>query len=129
MVGSAFWCVIICTLLTFAFGYWGSALIHLISDIPQVREEANVYLPWLVAMPLSSMWCFLLDGIFIGATKGKEMRNSMVISTTAFFSMFYLFSQYGNHALWLAMLSFMIIRGLSLAMVLAGQWKRGVFFA
>ncbi|PNH98408.1 MATE family efflux transporter DinF [Vibrio diazotrophicus] len=129
MVGSAFWCVIICTLLTFAFGYWGSALIHLISDIPQVREEANVYLPWLVAMPLSSMWCFLLDGIFIGATKGKEMRNSMVISTTAFFSMFYLFSPYGNHALWLSMLSFMIIRGLSLAMVLAGQWKREVFFA
>ena len=129
MVGSAFWCVIICTLLTFVFAYWGSALIHLISDIPQVREEANVYLPWLVAMPLSSLWCFLLDGIFIGATKGKEMRNSMVISTTAFFSMFYLFSQYGNHALWLAMLSFMIIRGLSLAMVLVGQWKRGVFFA
>ena len=129
MVGSAFWCVIICTLLTFVFAYWGSALIHLISDIPQVREEANVYLPWLVAMPLSSMWCFLLDGIFIGATKGKEMRNSMVISTTAFFSMFYLFSQYENHALWLAMLSFMIIRGLSLAMVLVGQWKRGVFFA
>ncbi|NIY93195.1 MATE family efflux transporter DinF [Vibrio diazotrophicus] len=129
MVGSAFWCVIICTFLTFIFGYWGSVLIHLISDIPQVREEANVYLPWLVAMPLSSMWCFLLDGIFIGATKGKEMRNSMVISTMAFFSMFYLFSQYGNHALWLAMLSFMIIRGLSLAMVLVGQWKRGVFFA
>ncbi len=128
MVGSAFWCVIICTLLTFTFGYSGSALIRLISDIPSVQSEASIYLPWLVAMPLCSMWCFLLDGIFIGATKGKEMRNSMVVATSTFFVMFYLFSQYGNHALWLAMLSFMIMRGLSLAVVMMRQWTKGIFF-
>jgi len=129
MVGSAFWCVIICTLLTIAFGWWGSELIRWISDIPNVRHEADKYLPWLVAMPLTSMWCFLLDGIFIGATKGKEMRNGMVIATSTFFIMFYLFQHYGNHALWLAMLSFMLMRGISLGVVLLSQWRRGVFFA
>ncbi len=129
MAGSAFWCVVICILLTIAFFFWGSALIALISDIQSVREQANIYLPWLIAMPLCSMWCFLLDGIFIGATKGREMRNSMVVATSSFFVMFYLFSPYGNHALWLAMLSFMIMRGISLAFVMVRQWKRGVFFA
>lgn len=129
MIGSAFWCVIICTLLTIAFSYWGSALIQLISDIPSVRREAEIYLPWLVAMPLCSMWCFLLDGIFIGATKGKEMRNSMVFATTTFFAVFYLFSQYDNHALWMAMLSFMLMRGITLATIMLRQWRQGVFFA
>lgn len=129
MVGSAFWCVIICTLLTIGFGLWGSELIRLISDIPSVQNEAYQYLPWLVAMPLTSMWCFLLDGIFIGATKGKEMRNGMVVATSTFFAMFYLFSHYGNHALWLAMLSFMLMRGISLGVLMFSQWRRGVFFA
>ncbi len=129
MVGSAFWCVVICFFLTVAFGLWGSVLIRWISDIPSVQHEAEQYLPWLVAMPLTSMWCFLLDGIFIGATKGKEMRNSMFVATSTFFVMFYLFSQYGNHALWLAMLSFMLMRGVSLGLLMFSQWRRGVFLA
>jgi MATE family multidrug resistance protein len=87
------------------------------------------YLPWLIAMPLVSMWCFLFDGIFVGATKGKEMRNSMFLSTCAFFSIFYLSMDLGNHALWLAMLSFMAMRGLTLAIILTLQWRRNTFLA
>lgn len=129
MIGSAFWSVIICLLLTLAFGWYGSALIRLITDISAVQQTAQVYLPWLVAMPLTSMWCFLLDGIFIGATKGREMRNSMFVAACTFFVVFYGFAFWGNHALWLAMLSFMAMRGLSLGIVLLRQWRQGSFLA
>ncbi|ENI4486594.1 MATE family efflux transporter DinF [Vibrio fluvialis] len=129
MIGSAFWSVIICLLLTLAFDWYGSALIRLITDISAVQQTALVYLPWLVAMPLTSMWCFLLDGIFIGATKGREMRNSMFVAACTFFVVFYGFAFWGNHALWLAMLSFMAMRGLSLGIVLLRQWRLGTFLA
>lgn len=129
MIGSAFWSVVICLLLTLAFGWYGSALIRLITDISAVQQTAQVYLLWLVAMPLTSMWCFLLDGIFIGATKGREMRNSMFVAACTFFVVFYGFAFWGNHALWLAMLSFMAMRGLSLGIVLLRQWRQGSFLA
>lgn len=127
MLGTAFWSLIICLGLTLVFGFAGSQLISVITNIELVQFQAEMYLPWLVAMPLISMWCFLLDGVFVGATKGKEMRNSMFVATCSFFAIFYLFSDWGNHALWLAMLSFMAMRGFGLAVVLNYQWRRGAF--
>lgn len=127
LVGTFFWSFVLCGLLTIAFGFAGSSMIGLITDIPLVQTAAFEYLPWLVAMPLVSMWCFLLDGIFIGATKGAEMRNSMFVSTCTFFIGFYAMASLGNHALWFAMLSFMAMRGISLALVFQHQWKRKAF--
>ncbi|ENO8417463.1 MATE family efflux transporter DinF [Vibrio mimicus] len=127
MIGSTFWATMICLLLSLIFLGFGSDLIRMITNIPSVQATAEIYLPWLVAMPLVAVWCFLLDGIFIGATKGKEMRNSMAISAVAFFVAYWLSASYGNHALWLAMLSFMALRGVTLGMALATQWRAGTF--
>jgi MATE family multidrug resistance protein len=129
LIGTFFWSAIICMVLTVVFACGGSYLISMITDIPVVREHANVYLPWLIAMPLISMWCFLLDGIFIGATKAKEMRNSMFVATCGYFLIFFVFSGFGNHALWLAMVSFMGMRGLGLAVLFVYQWRRNLFLA
>ncbi len=129
LLGTFFWSLVICAVLTVLFGLFGSSLIGLITDIPTVHEIALVYLPWLVAMPLVSMWCFLFDGIFIGATKGTEMRNGMFISTCSFFAVFYAASGWGNHALWMAMLSFMAMRGATLAVMFYCQWRRDEFLA
>ncbi|WGY48669.1 MATE family efflux transporter DinF [Vibrio sp. ABG19] len=129
MVGSAFWSVIICVVLTLVFAYSGSTLIGLITDIPAVQATAYQYLPWLVAMPLTSMWCFLLDGVFIGATKGREMRNCMFVAGLTYFVLFFAFSDWGNHALWLAMLGFMAMRGVSLGVLLVKRWRSGTFLA
>ena len=107
----------------------GSSLINMITTIPEVKTQTEVYLPWLIAMPLVSMWCFLLDGIFVGATKGKDMRNSMFVATCSFFVIFYLASGLENHALWLAMLSFMAMRGIGLGVLFVFQWKKGEFLA
>ncbi|EPZ7320928.1 MATE family efflux transporter DinF [Vibrio mimicus] len=127
MIGSTFWATMICLLLSLIFLGFGSDLIQMITNIPSVQATAEIYLPWLVAMPLVAVWCFLLDGIFIGATKGKEMRNSMAISAVAFFVAYWLSASYGNHALWLAMLSFMALRGVTLGIALAAQWRAGTF--
>ncbi|TXY00442.1 MATE family efflux transporter DinF [Vibrio mimicus] len=127
MIGSTFWATMICLLLSLIFLGFGSDLIQMITNIPSVQATADIYLPWLVAMPLVAVWCFLLDGIFIGATKGKEMRNSMAISAVAFFVAYWLSASYGNHALWLAMLSFMALRGVTLGIALATQWRAGTF--
>lgn len=108
---------------SFAFGlfftlfYWvaGESMINLLTDINSVREMSLLYMPWMITLPLVSVWCFLLDGVFIGATRGKEMRNSMLVCTFAFFlPVWYLFQFMGNHGLWLAFTLFIAMRGVSL---------------
>lgn len=129
LIGTFFWSLIICLLLTVVFYAFGSNLIQVITSIASVQQQAELYMPWLVAMPMVSMWCFLLDGIFVGATKGKDMRNSMFIATCCFFGVFYLALSWQNHALWLAMLSFMGMRGVGLGVVFISQWRKGEFLA
>ena len=125
LVVTSFWSLFISILFTFGFMFFGKSLIDVISDIPSVREQAYIYLPWLVWMPLVAMWCFLLDGIFIGATKGREMRNCMFVSIVFFFAIWFSFRSDGNHAIWGAMLGFMALRGLTLGGVFMLQWRKG----
>ncbi|MGY0617564.1 MATE family efflux transporter DinF [Vibrio sp. FJH11] len=129
LIGTFFWSLLICLALTAVFAFSGSYLIATITSIDAVQQQAAMYLPWLVVMPLASMWCFLLDGIFVGATKGKDMRNSMFVATCSFFVIFYLFSGLENHALWLAMTSFMVMRGIGLGVIFVNQWRKGTFLA
>lgn len=101
----------------FTLFYWasGESLIYLLTDIGSVRDMAERYLPWMIVLPLVSVWCFLLDGIFIGATRGPEMRNAMLICTFVFFLPFwYVFQFMGNHGLWLAFTIFIAVRGIVL---------------
>jgi len=71
----------------------------------------------MIAMPLVSIWCFLLDGIFIGATRGKEMRNSMLVCTfVCFLPLWYMFQFLDNHGLWLAFTLFILVRGITLGL-------------
>ncbi len=103
--------------LFFTLFYWiaGQGMINLLTDIDSVREVAMVYLPWMIVLPVISVWCFLLDGIFIGATRGPEMRNSMLICTFIFFlPLWYLFQFMDNHGLWLAFTIFIAVRGVVL---------------
>lgn len=128
IIGTTFWSLLICIGLTVLFALVGTQLIGLITSIAEVQQTARLFLPWLVAMPLISMWCFLFDGIFIGATKGREMRNSMFVAAIGFFTLFTLLADWQNHALWISMLTFMALRGLSLGWVLILQWSQGRFF-
>ena len=93
----------------------GPFIIGLLTDLPDVRETAMSYLPWLVVSPLISVWCFLYDGVYIGMTRAREMRNIMLFSTFAVFVPAWLIAQpLGNHGLWLALMAFFASRGIGM---------------
>lgn len=109
------WAALIAAGFTLGFALLGSQFIGRITDIPEVVVAANGQLPWLVAMPLLAVWCFLLDGVFIGATRAKEMRNSMLLAVFGgFFPVWWLTQSWGVAALWAAMAALMVGRGLTL---------------
>ncbi|MFZ5957093.1 MATE family efflux transporter [Pseudomonas knackmussii] len=97
------------------FGAAGHLFVALQSDIPEVRAVADQYLPYLAVLPLIGMWSYLLDGLFIGATRAREMRNAMLLACVVSLPLGWLLQGLGNHGLWLAFLCFMLLRGLILA--------------
>lgn len=103
--------------IVFSLLFWlgGPALISALTSIAVVQTTAEHYLPWLIALPLLAVWSYLLDGIYIGATQGRAMRNSMLLSFGGFALCYALTQSAGNHALWLALCVFMLLRGLTLA--------------
>jgi MATE family multidrug resistance protein len=93
----------------------GPLIVHILTDLPDVRATAMTYLPWLIASPLISVWCFLYDGVYVGMTRAREMRNIMVISTICVFLPLWFVSQpLGNHGLWFALMGFMASRGIGM---------------
>ncbi|MCC6006926.1 MAG: hypothetical protein JJU40_04550, partial [Rhodobacteraceae bacterium] len=101
--------------LTLALG--GGAIIDLMTTAPDVREATRAFLPWLVAAPLVGLAAWMLDGIFIGATRTRDMRNMMVLSFAAFLTaVALLVPVFGNHGLWGAMLLFLGARAITLAL-------------
>lgn len=104
----------------FMLVYWqaGPMIIGLLTGIPAVADVANDYRYWLIAAPLIAVWSYLFDGLFVGATLSREMRNTMLISAVIYLLSWYLLQPLGNHGLWAALLVFLGARGLSQAFYL-----------
>jgi MATE family multidrug resistance protein len=93
----------------------GQWLIERLTDLAGVRAVAAEYLPWLVIAPLVSVWSFFYDGVYVGATRSREMRVVMTgAALLVFLPAWYLARDLGNHALWLAFTLFMAARGLAM---------------
>jgi len=107
----------------------GELFISLQTDIPSVRETATTYLPYLAALPLVAVWSYLLDGLFIGATRAREMRNAMLLAVLISLPLGWLLRGMGNHGLWLAFLAFMLLRGLCLGSIARRLQRQGQWFA
>ena len=91
---------------------------NMLTDLPDVRKTAMDYLPWLIVSPVISVWCFLYDGVYVGMTRAREMRNIMVFSTFAVFLPAWYFTQsFGNHGLWFALMLFFASRGIGMHVV------------
>jgi len=109
------WSLIFSLGFTLAYLVAGQFVIGILTDLPDVRETAVRYLPWMIASPLVSVWCFLYDGVYVGATRAKEMRNIMLVCTfVIFLPAWYLLQPLGNDGLWLAFLIFMASRGIGM---------------
>ena len=109
--------------------YWGAGLavtftilyipginwiLKLLTSQSEVIKSAQPFLIWVILVPLASFSSFIWDGIFIGATASKAMRNALLASTLlVFVPIYYFFNPtFGNHALWIGMLMFMLSRGI-----------------
>ncbi len=94
----------------------GNLIFRALTNNPEVIANAKPYFFWVIIIPMVSYTAFLWDGIYIGATAGKQMRNAMLISTLlVFFPGYFLASKFmGNHGLWFAFILFMIARGVTM---------------
>jgi MATE family multidrug resistance protein len=105
------------TAITLAAWLGGPWLIHQLTDLEEIRLLAITYLPWLWLILPVSLWCYLYDGVFIGATWTAAMRNSLLIALAGYLLAWWLWQGYDNHGLWAAFLVFNALRGLTLGWV------------
>ena len=104
--------------IIYSLGYWffGSLMIDLFTNNNSVRIVANKAMIWVIILPLIAIWPYMLDGIFIGATRSTDMRNGMALSLVIFIIFtLVLEPNFGYHGLWVSLIIFMAVRGLTLA--------------
>ncbi len=90
-------------------------IINIITDIEILRFISYKHAIWIIIIPPVASFCYQLDGIFIGASQTKEMRNGMIVSVASFIVIsIYLTKYFGNHGLWLSLTLFTILRSLTL---------------
>jgi len=124
VTGNLLWSLVLGVGFSLVFAVSGRPIIHALTDLDEVRALAGEYLPYVVALPLVSLWCYLFDGVFLGASQGRAMRNSMLLSACGgFFPLWWGLQGLDNHALWLALCGFMLLRGVTLGWLLRRDWR------
>ncbi len=102
-------------IISFVYLIYAKEIINLITDIEFIRYLSYKYLLWVIVIPPIASFCYQLDGIFIGATQTKEMRNSMIISVTVYIILsLYLTQELHNYGIWFSLLLFMVLRASTL---------------
>jgi MATE family, multidrug efflux pump len=113
---TGFWGLWVVSALSLAFVLFGAQIIDLMTTAADVRTEARIYLPYMAAAPLLGLVAWMLDGVFIGATRSRDMRNMMLLSTLIYGGSAWLLVPWlQNHGLWLALLVSFVARGVTLA--------------
>ncbi|MDF2785853.1 MAG: damage-inducible protein [Pantoea eucrina] len=120
---------IVALLFAVIYAVCGPAIIALLTSIESLREAADCYLIWQVILPLAGVWCYLLDGMFIGATRGRDMRNSMLLAALGYALTLLTLPWLGNHGLWLAITVFLALRGITLGLIWRYHWRRDSWFS
>lgn len=113
---ASLWGAISTLILSLLFAILGSFVIDIMTTADDVRLEAKLYLPWIIVVPIVGAPSWMLDGIFIGAMRTRNMRNSMLISTLIYIScVLVLIPLFGNHGLWISILIFFVARAITLS--------------
>ncbi|SDY12646.1 MATE family efflux transporter [Citreimonas salinaria] len=112
---TSLWGAIFALGLAVAFAALGPWIVDVMARDPDVRETARAFLPWMVVAPVVGLASWMLDGVFIGATRTGDMRNMMAVSAAVYLgAVVALTGPLGNHGLWLALLISFAVRGLTL---------------
>jgi MATE family multidrug resistance protein len=114
---ASLWALAVCAGIAAGYAAFGGAVIDLMATAPEVRAAAREFLPYAAAAPLLGVAPFMLDGVFIGATRSRDMRNMMAVSL-AFYAVAVaaLVPLMGNHGLWAALLLSFVARGVTLGL-------------
>ena len=117
------WGVALSTLFTLLYAWGGHSFLSLLTDDEAVVHESARYFYWVLAVPFAGFAAFLWDGILIGATETKGMLYAMVVAAGGFFLLYdSLVCRLGNHALWMAFLFYLVLRG-----VVQTVWAQRIF--
>lgn len=107
------WGIGLALTFTLLYGIGGSSFLGLLTNEREVLNASSDYFYWVLAIPLAGMAAFLWDGIYIGATASRQMLYSMLVASASFFLLQGLLQQQmGNHALWMAFIVYLFLRGL-----------------
>lgn len=116
---SFLWGLVLASLMALFFLVYGDAIVAILIKSPEVQAMAAIYMPWAALAPVVGLLAFHMDGVFIGATWSRDMRNMMILSLAGYFAAYFILPRYfGNHGLWLALHLFLGLRGLSLLYIL-----------
>lgn len=114
------WGIGLAAFFTLLYAIGGKDFLRLLTNNEEVISISANYYYWVLSIPFAGFSAFLWDGIFIGATQTRKMLFSMLLSSSLFFLLFFLFrTQLGNHALWLAFVCYLSFRG-----ILQTWWSR-----
>ncbi len=116
---TAIWGFALAGLLSLFFLLAGDGLVAFITNAPEVRALAREYLPWAALTAVSGVLAFQMDGVYIGATWSRDMRNMMLLSFALYAVALFAFGPvFGNHGIWAALHVFLLARGFSLLAIL-----------
>ena len=102
-------------IVSFVYIIFFKQIINVLTDIELLRFISYKHFIWIIIIPPIASFCYQLDGIFIGASQTKEMRNAMIVSVLSFITIsVYMTKIFGNHGLWFSLMCFMIFRSLTL---------------
>lgn len=109
--------IIMSMIMAVLLALFGDMFINVMTSIPEVIERSHELLPILVVMPIISVIAFQMDGVFVGATMGKDMRNAMLVSMMVFLPLMYVMEIWlGLIGIWLAFMILLGLRGITLWM-------------
>jgi MATE family multidrug resistance protein len=99
--------------------------IFIMTDLPNIKNLSMSYSYWVVLIPFISSFCYQIDGIFIGASQTKELRNAMIVSVSIYIlCALFLVSSFGNSGLWISLCIFFALRALTLFFYLSKIYQR-----
>ena len=113
------WGLVVSLPFSIVYFVFGTEILQMLTDIPSVIQASHPFMFWVGILPILSFAAFIWDGVYIGATAAKAMRNSMVVATLLVYLPVYFLLEpfYGNHGLWVAFLAFLLSRGIYLHII------------
>jgi MATE family multidrug resistance protein len=112
---ASFWCLFFALAASAALHHWGPSLLSLFTHDVDILKIADAHFLWVAGVPLAAIWCFQLDGIYFGATRGAEIRNGMALAATLGLAAALVLPHFfGNHGIWAALYAFYLMRAIPL---------------